>query len=442
MDEREKLLLEIKGLIADSQKEGVKKADLDKTIKDLNDKIAQLDNGEMKALKESVDGLLKATAETAAAVKAMGEVASKNEADKPMTFKQALIEAAKEAAKNVPSLLTEVQENGEKRLSMKDYFKKLGHKNSPEMTVKIAVDMLQSAIVQSNVNTIRLTDLDPQRVGVPLTIYQHVTDWMPTKSISKKFMSVLVVYSYEDGAGTKTQGSAPSQSSFLFKTVEFVGATIATYFTLSDESLDDLPEAMDEISIVAPSKIKDNVDYQILGSAGDDTTTLKGLYAASKHTDFASATTYAGYIPGSTSKVDAIALMKLQNETAGYPPNVVILNPTEIVKIAAEKDQLDNSKTDRRVVFDAIGNPTAVCGLLIKTNSKQTANTATVLDSTQVQIGDRKSLTLEIGYNGTDFTEGQKTVKISVRLAFAVRNPLAVTYCDDLAAAVTAISGI
>ena len=33
MEEREKLLLEIKGLIADSQKEGVKKADLDKTAR-------------------------------------------------------------------------------------------------------------------------------------------------------------------------------------------------------------------------------------------------------------------------------------------------------------------------------------------------------------------------------------------------------------------------
>lgn len=440
MEDKELLLKEIKGLIDDSQKEGVKKADLDKTLADLNERIAKLSKPEIDSLPETVNKLIAEQAKLTASVNAMNENANKQEAEKPVSFKQALINAVQESAKNVPSLLSEKSDDNGKRQSMKDYFLKLGNKQTPKMIVKQAIDMLETAN-GNYVNHIRLTDLDPKFVGIPLTIYPHVTDWMPTKGITKKYMSILVVYSYEDGAGTKTEGAAPNQSSFLFKTVEFPSVVIGTYFTLSDETLDDLPEAMEEISIVAPSKIKDNVDYQILGALGDDITTLKGLLAASKRTAFASATTYAGLIPGA-NLVDALLTMGMQGEVSKYPLDTIVMNPIDILKLGAVKDQLDNSISDRRIVYSTLGAPIALGGMVIRKNSNIPANAAVVLKNDMVQIGDRKQMQLEIGYNGTDFTEGQKTVRISVRLAFAVRDPLAVIYCADLAAAVTDITVI
>jgi len=434
--DKELLLDEIKGLIADSNKEGVKKADLDARVEEINKELKVINDREdnreeVKTLKENVDKILQVTAENAAAIKAMNESPAKKADEKPMTFKEALLASIEESAKSVPLLVTERTEDGVKKISMKDYFNKLGNKNTPEMIVKAGVDMLETTIVNSEVADIRMTILDPSIVGTPLTVYQHVVDWMPVKGIANKYMSILVVYDYQDGSGTKTQGSAAGKSSFLLKTIQFVSATIGTYFRLSDESLDDLPEAMDEISRVAPSKIKDNIDYQILGSAGDDTATIKGLYAASKHTDFAGGTTYADTIPNA-NKVDVVVTMKLQAEAAGYMADALILNPLDIVKIAAEKDQLDNSKIDRRVVFDILGNPIAIGGLIIRKNSKQTVNTLTVVARKELQIGDRKAMTMEVGLDGNDFTEGYKTVRINVRLAFAVRDPLAVVYCDDL----------
>jgi regulator of replication initiation timing len=438
MEEKEMLLKEIKGLIADASKEGVKKADLDKTIADLNTKIAQLKNEDIDALPAKVNELIAENARLAGEVKAMNEKATK-QAEKPMTLADALVAAVKESAKNVPSLVTERTENGQKKISMRDYFLKLGNKQTPEMVVKGLVDMSEANVVQSNVNTVRLTSLDPNRVGTPLAIYAHVVDWMPVKPVSGKFMSILVVYDYQDGAGTKTQGSTASKSSFLLKTVEFVTATIGTKFRVTDESLDDLPEIMQEIAIVAPSKIKDNIDYQILGAAGDDTSTIKGILAASKKTDFASATTYAASIPNA-NRVDCLSLMKDQAETSKYMVDEILLNPLTVRKLAAEKDQLDNSKVDRRVAFDALGEPVAICGMMIRRNTNIAAGAAVVLANNMVQIGDRKQMTLEVGYDGNDFTEGWKTVRINVRLAFAVRDPLAVIYCSDLDAAVTAIT--
>lgn len=422
--DKELLLDEIKGLITDSQKENVTEKALNEKIASINKKIEEsLDNAGMAALKESVDKLLKATTENAAAIKAVNEKGVPQGKSSAKTFREALEEAFAEKG---GMMLVEKNDDNGKRLSLKDYFTEKGNKTTPVLTLK-AVDMLESNIVQSNVANIRLTELDPNRVSIPLTIYPHVMEWMPSKGITRPYMSVLVVYSYSDGAGTKTEGTAPGQSSFLLKTIEFKAFTISTYGTLSDETLDDLPEAMDEIAMVFPSKILDNVDSQILGgAAGDDVSTLKGLAAATKHTDW-DGTAYAGTVVGG-NMIDLIDLLAFQVRNNKYIPDAVIMNPVERIKLGQLKDLFNNSISDRRITFDTLGRPVFVSGLRIFESTGITADTMFVVDSKQLLIGKRKDMTLEIGYNGTDLSEGQKTVVVKVRVAFAVRDAAAVVY--------------
>jgi outer membrane murein-binding lipoprotein Lpp len=434
MEDKEVLLKEIEGkvksLIADSQKENVKKEDLDKTVNEINEKVKGLTSTEIDTLKTRVDELVKKNEQLEAASKAQGAEMAKMKVGvdpvKPITFREAVKQAILEKKDLV--LTNKNDDNGE-RLSMKDYFTEKGHKSTPVFTIK-AVDMLESNIVQSNVANIRLTELDPNRVSIPLTIYPHVMEWMPSKSISKPYMSVLVVYSYSDGAGTKTEGSAPTQSSFLLKTVEFKAFYIATYGTLSDETLDDLPEALDEIAMVFPDKIMDNIDSQILGTAGDDSTALAGLFTANKHTDY-SGTAYAAAIAGA-NMIDLIGIMADEVKASKYRADAVIMNPQEVTKLSQLKDLLNNSISDRRITFDSLGRPVYVNGLRIFESTGITADTMAVVDSKQLIIGKRKDMTLEILYNGTDATEGQKTVVVKVRIAFAVRDKAAVVYSDSV----------
>jgi len=301
--------------------------------------------------------------------------------------------------------------------------------------------MLESNIVQSNVSALRLTELDPSRVGIPLTIYPHVMDVFPTKRLTRPNMALLVVYSYEDGADTKTEGAASAKSSFLFKTVSFPSFFIATYFTLSDETLDDLDEALDEISMTAPDKILDKIDNKILGTAGDDATDIKGIRttgATGKSTAFDSSAFTALIV--NANIVDAIACAKRQCETNNYKPNVVYLNPTEVMKLAAAKNSFEDSRLDRRVVFDAIGNPTMIYGLRILQSTEIPTNQFIVMDNRQPMIGRRRDMTMEIGYNGTDLVEGQKTVVLKVRLAFGVRDKAAVIWCSSITTAISDIN--
>lgn len=459
----DKITKEVQNVVKESQKENVSKEALETRVKSLNEEIAKLTNEAMAELKKRVDEMAKANEglmqELAKSQKANSELndsvnkqglelkkllekGTGKSKEERKTFREALKDAFMGEHKD--RILTEIKDTESKdpRLSIKTFFEKNGDKSiTPVMTIdKSPVDMLESAIINANVNTVRMTELDPQRVGIPLTIYPHVIDVFPTKNLSKKFMSLLVAYSYEDGAGTKTEGSAPSQSSFLLKTVEFVSAVIATYATLSDETLDDLEEVLDELSIVMPDKIKDNIDTQILGSSGNDTTTIKGILAAGKNTAYDSTPFLDSY--DSASIIDVISSAKLQAELAGMMPSHVYLSPGQVDIIAAQKNTFDDSRNDRRVAFDLIGRVIAVCGLRVIQSPKINSSNdeLLVIDMRQPIIGVRKQMTMEIGYNGTDFVEGQKTVVIKVRLAFGVRNALGIVYVSNVHNAIADIT--
>ena len=104
MDEKELLLKEIQGLIADSQKENVTAKELNDKVEAINKMIAEkLDNAGMAALNTSVEKLLQASAENAAAIKAMAEQAKEVSTKRHITFTDALVAAVMEKS-NAPGL--------------------------------------------------------------------------------------------------------------------------------------------------------------------------------------------------------------------------------------------------------------------------------------------------------------------------------------------------
>lgn len=442
--EKEALMNDIKSLISDSQKENINKKDLDDKIAAINKDIAEkLDDKQIKDLKESVDKMVKTQEEINKSLEEQG-LAIKNMEENggnqtPLNFRKAMKNAIMQ---HKDLVLSEKNDDYGKRYSLKDFFKKHGTTaKMPEMDIidgvslltrnKVAVDMSEANIVQSNVSTVRLTELDPMRVGIPLTIYPHVLDVFPIKRITRPRMSILVVYSYEDGAGTKTEGSAGSKSSFLLKTVEFLSFYINTHFVLTDETLDDLEEVLDEISVTAPDKILDSIDGKVLQDGGNGTTDIQGLFVGGTTcTDFV-ASTYEDTVDGG-NLVDLIAKMKLAVRKLKYRPNFVGLNSTDIDRIQSLKDQLDNSISDRRLVFNVDGDLVRIAGLRVIENDSITANTCVVGDSAKAQIGLRKDMTMEIGYNSTDLTKGQKTAMFKIRLAFGVRDKAAFQYSSDM----------
>jgi hypothetical protein len=430
------------------------KAAIDKAIEKLNKEIATLSNESMAELKKRVDKMAEdneklqkdlkdsndALVKQSEAIKKLTEKGATEQGDKPISFKQALKEAIM-GMPNRENILKERNDEYGKRLSFKDFFENNGkNATTPAITIKAAVDMFQSNIVGNYVNNIRLTDLDPSRVSIPLTIYPHVLNVFMVKPISKPYMSLLIVYTYVDGTATKTEGGAAAQSSFLLKTQEFKAFFVSTYFNLSDETLDDLDEVMAEIELVAPDKLMDKIDSYILGTAGDDASAIMGIRTATKSTAYATAlpaaSVQAAYI------VDVIASAKLQAENNKLVPNVVYLSPTSYVALGAKKNNFNDSLSDKRVAYNTQGEATSVCGLAIIKSTEIPTDQILVLDNKQPWIGRRRDMTLEIGYNGTDFVEGQRTVILKTRVAFGVRNKLGVIWVSGVQAAIDELNSL
>lgn len=441
MTEEEKLLKTIEEAVNKASNGKIDKATLDKELATINAEIAKLTSEKIDKLAADYADLTSKYDNVVSASKDQGTELAKLKAGQIENVKpKGFVESIKEALMAKKGLLTEVNDDYGQRLSFKKYFEE-NKASGPIEINKIAVDMLQSNIAGNYVNNIRLTQLDPQRVGIPLAPYPHALDVVPTKPIAKPYMSLLVVGTYTDGSATKTEGNSAGQSSFLLTTVEFKAFNIAAYFTISDETLDDLDEVLAEIAVTAPDKLHDAIDAKIFADAGNGSTDIRGLFVnGATCTDFV-ASTYSGTVPGA-NLVDLIEKMKLTGRKAKYKMNIVGLNADDISKFNGLKDQIDNSIMDRRLVFNAMGELVSICGLAVIENDSITTDTCFVGDSRMYQIGLRKGMSLEIGLNSDDFVDFRKTARLSVRLAFGVRDKAAFIYSSGMAADVNTLATV
>lgn len=443
--EKEALLKEITTIVSDATKENVKASDLEAKLKSINDRIEKLPNAEIDELKKQVDELARKNEILERASKEQGVEMAKMRGVTPIIEQKNLYSIAYNAVmKYKDTFLTEKSDTYGTRLSMLDYFKK-GNNKSPEFeledgayALKVAVDMGINTVAQTNVPLLRLTTLVPGVFGVPLSIYPHVLDYFPQRPCGPT-LSMLVTYSYTDGSQVQTEGSSSGKSSLLLKTVEFPTFRISTYISMTDKMLDNLPEALAEISRIAPDKIKSKLDSYVYSTAGDDSTSMKGMFTATKSTAFV-ASTYSSSVVGANF-IDLIEAMVLQCELSDYQPGVLGLNPADIrIKFNSLKNQLDDSVRDNRVVFTN-GKLTSVCGLSVVASKSITANTCFVGAINPVALlGINKNLTLEIGLNASDFIENQKTARIGMDVALGVGDPLAVIYCSDMDADLATIT--
>jgi HK97 family phage major capsid protein len=440
--EKEALLKEIKGIITDATKDSASKPEVDAKIeeklKSINERIAKLPSDEIDSLKVKLDELAKKNEALENASKKQGEEMVKLKSGQGQNVApKSLYQIAENAIMKYKDVfLTEKTDTNGSRLSMLDWFNK-GNQTSPkfELTdgataLKVAVDMGIDTVAQSNVPLLRLTTLVPGVFGNPLSIYPHVLDYFPQRPCLTS-LSMLVSYSYTDGTQVQPEGNASGKSSLLLKTVEFPTFRVSTYISMTDKMLDNLPEALAEISRIAPDKVKSRLDEFVYRTTGDDSTTIKGMFSAAKSTAFV-ADTYADSVVGA-NYIDLIEAMVLQCELSEYQPGVLGLNPSDIrIKFNSLKNQLDDSVKDNRVTFTN-GKLSSVCGLSVVASPKITANTCFVGAIMDVALlGINKNLTLEIGLNGTDFVEGQKTARIGMDVAFGVGDPLGIIYCSDM----------
>lgn len=327
--------------------------------------------------------------------------------------------------------------NGKKAIMLKGY-----DKNDTRVSVKSAIDMTTALAVQPGATPGTaigsITDYKMRDVMIDLTKDTHVMQFLPTDPIVDKYMGVLVEYDYFDGSALKTEGSASAKSSIEFKTIEFKVFTFATHFRVSKENLADIPRLESKLNRIAPDKIKTTFDTAVLAATGDNSATVKGMYVSGNYTPFVAAD-FAQTVE-SANIIDLIRKMKLQAHNADQDVNVVILHPSQIDEIEGLKDLMHNYLEARSVVYDANGKLVRIHGLSVVVNKIPTTNKVTVMWNEAAEIGLREDINFEIGLNGSDLTEGMRTIVFEMRAAFGVSKPAAIIVSTDPATDINTIS--
>jgi Skp family chaperone for outer membrane proteins len=300
---------------------------------------------------------------------------------------------------------------------------------------KAPVDMTEANVLAPDGDRISIY-YDPELVPIPLTNNLHTEQFMRSQMIGEKYFGILVEYDEEDGAETRPEASAPTKSSFKFKTEEFKVFSIATDFRISQESLDDVSEFLTEIQRLAPDRIASKLDEKILSGTGDGVTDIKPLISAdhSVQIDF-STSPYAGTVT-SPNIIDVVAKAKLTLLLLDENPNFVVMHHNQIDETEGLKDADNNSIQDNRMkIMD--GNLEMLSKLKVIGNRKIGNNKLVIGDVREAVIGKRKNVTISLGYNGDDWTERMVTVRVDMRAAFAVRKKNAFAYVADIDQAIT-----
>lgn len=258
-----------------------------------------------------------------------------------------------------------------------------------------------SLVVSQNVPGVM--GLPRQRLAV-----RDLLTWGRTTSNAIQFFKELAV---TNNAAPVSELVAKPQSEITFEADSAPVITIAHWIRASKQILADVPQMQSQIDGRLRYGLKLKEEGQLLNGSGVGLN-LEGLYTA--------ATAYAN--PGVTvdteNRMDRIRLAFLQAELTGYYADGVVLSPIDWVEI-----ELSKTASDKQYL---VGNPfgsitPTLWGRPVVASQSMTAGTYLVgAFGMAAQGWDREEMSVQIGYNGDDFTENALTLLCEERLALTI----------------------
>jgi len=352
-----------------------------------------------------------------------------------MTFKEAL------EASGMTEKYTD--ETGMELTRLKEY-----GRNKGSYEVKAAIDMttaltlLPGATPGTNIGYLTSYAMSP--VKLPISQDVHLSQVFPVKMITGKYFGVVVYYTETKAAATKAENVATDKSSFLIKTVEYNVHDVALNFHLSKNNLEDIDGLLSEVEARANNNIVEVLDTKMLSTNATAATDIVGLLGAGNYTDFNPAT-FAGTV-SKANVVDVMKKMKLQARLANKKINAFLMHPSLIDEIETLKDVNGNYPLQLGVKIDANGKVSSIAGCAIIDNVNVPYDVTTgkyligVNTMESAEIGLRRDITMEIGWDTDDIRKRMVTVVFYIRVAFGIKDTGTIIVSDNVGADISTIN--
>lgn len=374
MENTEKLLKEIESQVGELVS---KKLDATSTeIKALEDKVSELKNYDDSELKEEVIKL------------------------------SALVEALKEqeqGKKQENKSLREMLLENKEAIAKRD-------KNS-HVTIKAVGDMSITANVTGAIP-------QAQRIAGMNAVPSRMVRFLDTLTKASA-TSNLIEWVYQSGkegtAGETAEGTTKNQIDFnLLVGSQKVEKTTA-YIKVTDEMLNDIDFMTSEINNELYRELLKAVELGAYSGDGS-TPSLNGVLTTA--TAFAAGTFALAIDNANDVDVLTVALNQIQIAEQGMA-NYIFMHPSDVTALKMIKV----SSTDKRYVerLAMVAGELSLDGVPIVPTTLVTAGTYLVGDFSRAYLYEKEAPSIEIGYDGNDFTKNFKTIRAEWRGAVVVK---------------------
>jgi HK97 family phage major capsid protein len=219
----------------------------------------------------------------------------------------------------------------------------------------------------------------------------------------------------DGGAGNTAEGSAKTQADFDIVEANKLVEKITAYTKVSKEALADISFLQREINNDLVSLIEAKLDLDLYSGSGT-TPVIRGIYTYA--TTF-SAPSGLGLAVDNANELDALRAAICQVENAFFSPNYIILHPTDVAKIDMLK-----STTNEYLTHQAAGQFMfkSFYGLPIVSSTVVTQGTFLVGDFTKSNLGIREEINIQVGFDGSDFTNNLVTILAEARAVHYIKS--------------------
>lgn len=293
--------------------------------------------------------------------------------------------------------------------------------------------------VGTNGISILLSDIEPGITATP-SARPSVMSYLNRGTMTGSYVVYAEMKNNDGGAGNTAEGTAKTAMDFDIVEAKSDAKKITSYIKTSKEALSDIQALSAEINGELLVLIMNKIEDDILEGGGtnaleglNDTTNVSTAYSAG---NFANTIANANiYDVVNTAASQIMTAEVVAGRPAGFMPNIVILNPEDVVKLKLTKDGNDN------YLFPVSlpGTP-SISGLTVISSPWLTVDKFIVADSSKIMFRVREDVNISIGYENDDFTKNLVTILAEARVAMYVKSNYkkAVVY-GDITTAIVAL---
>lgn len=241
--------------------------------------------------------------------------------------------------------------------------------------------------------------------GITALTIRDLLMWGTTADSSINFKRELA---FTNNAAPVSELTTKPQSNIAFEDATAQVVTIAHWVKESKQIVADVPRLQSYIDTRMMRKLREVEEAQLLKGSGVGNN-LPGLYTT------ASAYSNPGVTVTSENRMDRLRLAILQAFMSGYAVDGIVLNPVDVAAIELTKTASDKNYLARSPFTGKI---TAIWGVPLVESTNMTVGTYLVgAFGSAAQGWDREQMSVQLGYEGTDFIDNAITVLCEERLA-------------------------